>query len=666
MFYLRDIFFFAVVAAVLGTLSQRVWRRTGALSGLEAVVGTAGFVLGGTGLLVWLSGSLVGVGTASVACFFVPCLAVAWWSRKSRRTPESRGVWRSFSLEEKLLALYLAFVFATTFALTLAPPVGLDYDSLMYHLAAPAQYLRHGRIVQLSYDHHTYFPLNTEMLFLLGLKLSGPVLAKLFHWLMLPLCCLTLIGVAERHWSRRAGLLGAALFASLPLVQIEATTAYIDLALVAFTLLAFASLLRWMHGNDNKNHSDNGGKNKNEEERNSKSDGRWLVLCGVWCGFCLGTKYFGLIPLFWMVVAALGVMGKRRAWQLKPLLSLIGLALLIGGGWYARNFWWTGNPVFPFAYGIFGGRGWTAPMAADYTASVSAFGFGRSPLDLVWLPWRFSMSPLNVGANAQGLTFGQPFWPLTDALLDNGQTGLFEVRGLIFNSFLGPALLAFGAPVLLARGKPSALRFVGWSLLFFGLVWALSSQTIRYALPIFALLCWPCGWGLQLYASRSAVLKGVSRLFLVAWLLWAPALTLWQNRGVWSVVAGTQTPIEYSMRFAPGFAAMQWASQNTPPDARFAVYAEPRTFYLDRDYFWADAVNNTLIDYGAIRSARDWVNALRGQKATHIFLNLEPGLNAGYGVVPPQLPQALAQGLVREVFRTRHYLVLEIVQLVSP
>jgi hypothetical protein len=650
MFYARDIFFFALILGFLATLSQRVWRRSEALSGLESTVYTTGFMLGSTGFLVWLSGSLVGVGTASIACFFVPCLVVAWWSRKSRRTAKSRGIWRSFSPEEKLLACYLAFVFATTFALTLAPPVGLDYDSLMYHLAAPAQYLRHGRITALPYDHHTFFPLNTEMLFLLGLKLSGPVLAKLFHWLMLPLCCLTLIGVAERHWSQRAGLLGAALFASLPLVQTEATTAYIDLALVAFTLLAFSSLLRWMHDNDGS-----------RSESGRKGDGRWLLQCGVWCGFCLGTKYFGLIPLFWMVVAVVAVMGKRRAWQMKPLLSLIGVALLVGGGWYARNFWWTGNPVFPFAYGIFGGRGWTAPMAADYTASVSAFGFGHSPIDLVWLPWRLSMSPLNVGVNAQGLTFGQPFWPLLGAPVDNGHTGLFEVRGLILNSFLGPALLAFGAPVLLARRKPFALRFIGWSLLFFALVWAFSSQTIRYALPIFALLCWPCGWGLEFYASRSPVLKGVSRLFLVAWLLWTPVLTVWQNRAVLTVVAGIQTPIEYSMRFAPGFKAMQEASQKTPPNSRFAVYAEPRTFYLDRDYFWADAVNNTLIDYNAIHNARDWINALRAQRATHIFINLHPELNAGYGVVPPQLPEALAQGLVREVFRTRRYLVLEIV-----
>jgi hypothetical protein len=70
-----------------------------------------------------------------------------------------------------------------------------------------------------------------EMLFLLGLALQGPVLAKLFHWLMLPLCCFALIALGRRHLTTRAGLFGAALFASIPLVQSEATTAYVDLGL---------------------------------------------------------------------------------------------------------------------------------------------------------------------------------------------------------------------------------------------------------------------------------------------------------------------------------------------------------------------------------------------------------------------------------------------------
>ncbi len=648
MFYLRDVAIFAFVLALLAVLSARVWRRVESLGAVEAWALTTGFMLGSCGLLTWLSGTFIGVGIGSVACFFVPCALVFWWSCASSESAPRRIVapknvalasWKSFARVEKLLTFYLLAVFAVTFALCLAPPVGNDYDSLMYHLAAPAQYLRNGKIGILPYDHHTFFPFLAEMWFLLGLKLSGAVLAKLFHWLMLPLCCATIFAVGARHVSRRSGLLGAALFAAIPLVQTEATTAYIDLALVAFTLLAFLCFLGWKNGDD----------------------ARWIWACGVFCGFGVGTKYFGLIPLFWLLGALMWTMAQRRAWRTRTLLSMLFLAILCGGGWYLRNVFWTGNPVFPFAYGAFGGRGWTEEMAKNYATDVGNFGFGRNPLDLAWLPWRVSMSPLNVGADAQNRVAGIPFWPFGDALLDNGKTGFFEVRGLLFTSFLGPALLAFGAPILLVRGKPHVLSFIGWSALFFALVWAFSSQTIRYALPLLALLCWPCGWAMEFYARRSAVLKWTSLSFFATWIAWTPALTLWQNRAVLPVVTGVQSPNEYSMRRFAGFAAMSWASQNTPQNARFAVYGEPRCFHLERDYFWADAPQNLLIDYAKIRSARELVSALKTHGATHVLWNSQPERNGGFGGAPPFFQDAIASGMLRPMFDRNGYFVYEIV-----
>jgi hypothetical protein len=339
------------------------------------------------------------------------------------------------------LVLYLVAVFLITFVLTLAPPNGADYDSLTYHLAAPAQYLRFGRIVDLPYDHHTYFPFTMEMLFLFGLALQGPVLAKLFHWLMLPLCCFALVAMGRRHLTTRAGLFGAALFASIPLVQSEATTAYVDLGFTAFVLLAFLCFANWLSSHDG------------EENSNVTNDSWWLASSGAFCGFAIGTKYLGFLTFGWLGLWALGTMIRRRNFQVKPLLLFAVFAIVLGGGWYVRNWLWTGNPVFPFAYEIFGGRGWTAQMAADYTRDQAVYGFGRSPSDWLWLPWRFSMTPLNtLFMTTQGLAVvPQPFWPVSDVVLDNGLTGRFEVAPLMLVSIVGPALLAFGAPLLFVQ-----------------------------------------------------------------------------------------------------------------------------------------------------------------------------------------------------------------------
>jgi hypothetical protein len=257
MHYLADVGIFVVIllAFCIPTAINISSRRR---SGLESVVFSA-YILA---LLACML-AVVGHGSGALGNDLE---RVVWWCSvfallgyagdaiwdAERRSKATFFFTRSLQLLRNLrgvnlaLALYLVVVFLITFLLTLAPPNGADYDSLTYHLAAPAQYLRVGGIVELPYDHHTYFPFTMEMLFLLGLALKGPVLAKLFHWLMLPLCCFALIAMGRRHLTTRAGLFGAALFASIPLVQSEATTAYVDLGFTAFVLLAFLCFANWL------------------------------------------------------------------------------------------------------------------------------------------------------------------------------------------------------------------------------------------------------------------------------------------------------------------------------------------------------------------------------------------------------------------------------------
>ncbi|MDQ3812964.1 MAG: glycosyltransferase family 39 protein, partial [Armatimonadota bacterium] len=480
-----------------------------------------------------------------------------------------------------------------TFVLTLTPPSAADYDSLTYHLAAPRQYLIRGRITELPYDHHSYFPFTMEMLYLFGLSMRGPVLAKLFHWLMLPLSCAALVAMGRRHLSLRAGLFGAALFASLPVVQAEASTAYIDLGLTAFTLLAFLCMANWL----------------------STRDGWWLVWSGVFAAFCMGTKYLGVLTFGWLLAWAIGRMLAQRKLQVKPLATCAVWAVVLGGGWYVRNWYWTGNPVFPFAYEIFDGRGWSLDMAKAYTADQLKYGFGRTLIDWLWLSWRMAMTPLNAlvyDPVAGFLIMPQPFWPWSSQPLNNpAQLGLFETPGNLSQTVLGPALLAFGAPLVLIRRKPSIVGFILWSFAFFSLFWCLTGQYLRYLIPAFALLCLACGWGVCRYLQASAVLKWTTAGVLVLWFALTPALTLWNARRSFAVIAGRETPAEYLARTFPGYEAMSRASTNTPRTARFAVYGEPRTFYLEREYFWADDPHNNLIDYSRVKTGAYLVRVLQ-------------------------------------------------------
>ncbi len=657
MFYLRDAAIFALFLVVITLSAREVWRRADALSRLEAWALVCALTVGISGLLIWICGSAFGVGKSLAACLLVVPMACVVWSRRTAKSCTSstrierlsvRETWRAFAFDEKLLALYAFVVCALTFALCLAPPNGGDYDSLVYHLAAPAQYIRAGQIIELPYDHHTYFPFTLEMLYMIGLLWSGPVLAKLFHWLMLPLICALLIGTSTRYVTRRAGLAASAIWCSLPLVMWEASTAYIDLALVAFTLGALWCFFRWSEGTSST-----------RCEMQTPRDARWLWLCGAMCGFCLGVKYTGVVTVFWLLCAIVFVMLRARKIEAKPILAFVGVTLLLGGGWYGRNALWTGNPVFPFAYEVFGGEGWTAEMARRYTQEQQILGFGKAPVDILLLPWRLSMTPLSVGVDSNGLAGGQPFWPLLGGLANNNQTGLFEVRGLLLVSFIGPILLALGAPLLFARQKPSWIRFCGWNVLYFGVVWIVSTQTFRYGLPLFMLICVVCGYGFALFGTRSSVLRWTANLALCAWLLWSAAFSNYAARNAWNVVAGKRTPESYLAATVAPYRIMQWMNLHLPLNAVVAVYAEPRCFYLQRAYFWADPYQNTL--FPADGSPDALLDALKSRGATHVLLNRGAVRNFGVGGAPPQFA-AIAPEKLKVLRETPNYIVFEIVR----
>ncbi len=639
MFYLADVAIILLVAVALIGASWAIADERRSL--LEnTALGAAAWV-GGLALLLALAGHFFSI-TLAPWLLFIPLLLPI--VRFKVVLKNARIAWHGLGrlqAIDRLILIYLLLLSGLTLFLTLAPPHANDYDSLVYHLAAPQRYLLDGRITELPYDHHTYFPFAMEMFFAVGLKLSGPVLAKLFHWLMLPFCFLTIIAIGLRHASLRGGLLAATLFASIPIVLVEATTAYIDLGLTFFVLAAFLCFINWLQ----------------------TRQAFWLLWSGVMCGFACNMKYFGVLFFGWLLLWAIGDMAKRKEFQLKPLLGFCALTAVLGGFYYIRNWIWVGNPVYPFAYEIFGGKGWTLEMAQAYARDQEAFGFGRSPLDLLLLPFRAAWSPLNFLFNTgQGIAiFPRPYWPFIDLPLENsGMTGRFETAGHVLQTVVGPALLAFGVPILFLKNKPIAVRFLLWSFLFFWVFWAVSSQQLRYLIPTLALLGVACGWGMTRMQERGVLLKWVVGVTLVAWLLFVPRLTLWRLGDVVPVAAGQANPQEYVERMFGGYNAMDWASKNTDENALFAIFGEPRNYYLKRRYFWGDDAHNNLLDFSKMQTGREFIAQLKEQGATHVLWNTRAAQNGGFGGPPPQIEEAVAQGLLTEIYESRGYRVLKI------
>jgi 4-amino-4-deoxy-L-arabinose transferase-like glycosyltransferase len=98
-------------------------------------------------------------------------------------------------------------------------------------------------------------------------------------------------------------------------------------------------------------------------------------------GLALGTKH--TVLGFWGLLLA-GILGwhlvttRRWAKEALPHAALwSGLSLAIAAPWYVKSWLYTGNPVYPFFFGLFGGRYWNAENAVQYAQDQAQFGIGK-------------------------------------------------------------------------------------------------------------------------------------------------------------------------------------------------------------------------------------------------------------------------------------------------
>ncbi|GBC95633.1 hypothetical protein HRbin16_01425 [bacterium HR16] len=592
-----------VLLAWAGSRWCRLWRLpfTDAgerlAFGLALSTGALSYLVLAVGLLGWLQKGVLWL------LFAVILLAggAAWWrvrAFKEEAQPFSWRMWLPFAI---LAVLVLPMV--------VSPPAATDWDGLAYHLAAPAIWLREGRIGYIPFMHQSNFPFVMEMQYLWALGIgSGAGGAKVFHWATLLLTLGAVFAFARR--TGFAGSWAAASLVSVPVVLWEASVAYADLATTAYTLLCL--LAAW-------NAAGEGG---------APTRRRWLALAGLMGGLALGTKMTALGSVGLLAVLLAWESVRRRPIRLVEIAGCVGIALLVGAPWYIKTYVYTGNPVYPYFYELFGGRNWTAENARIYREAQLAFGLGREPYQLL-------MSPFN-------LTF---FWSrFFDPLPFVGSAGFVYLAGLI--------------PLFFARRLPGVAR---WWILFslISLVlWFVLMQQVRYLMTIFPLVSLWCGWlAVQTERRWTARAMQAAIVLQVLWCavgfssLWGRVLTVWKD--------GAPAYLE---RALPGvWQACEWINRNTPREAGVILYDETRGFYLQRRYLWGNPGHHTLIDYDSFTDGDMLVRALHRMGYQVVLQNLAfapPGSEGEHW--RRLLMDAIKRGALVERFRDRSVVVLEI------
>jgi hypothetical protein len=321
--------------------------------------------------VLWLvSAFAMGVGIVAIACL---CLGLAGWLNRAsgaallgcgcamslRRVARAWDITTTWLRDRAgwswLLVLLVPVVALCLTGTTVLPGIlfGFDepagYDAVGYHLQVPREWFEMGRVEPLWHNTFSLHPMLVEMHYLLAMHLrggpwAGMYLAQLMHAAMCLAVPVAVYGTVRPMGALRATLAALAC-ASVPWVPMLGAVAYNEGALMLFTILALACMLR----------------------------DRWLV-GGALLGFACGTKYTGFVTALALVPVVCGVTGlifpRERFAQLRGAAIALGVGLLVASPWLIRNAAWTsGNPVFPLLADALGKARWDEGQVQRFNAA---------------------------------------------------------------------------------------------------------------------------------------------------------------------------------------------------------------------------------------------------------------------------------------------------------
>jgi len=466
----------------------------------------AGFLLAATHLLnptnIWLL----------LILLTVP--AVRWVSLPFKALT---GKARLVSAEISFPILIIVPVVLLNLLWAVAPEI--QYDASNYHLAVPRIYLANSGFVNLQYFFHSYFFRFVEMLFTLGLALSGPAAAKFmsFGFGLIATCCVFVLG--KLVFDTGTGAWAAALFYTTPIVSWLSGTADNDLAVAMFLTAALIAFLKF---------------------RESEEGVGALYIAALLAGATIATKVDGAFGLVLLAAVVFWRYPKTKTMTVCAILFLV-----VSLPWYAMTFYWTGNPVFPLLNGFF-----KSPLWAIENRVMNArdFGIGTGFDSLARLPFRL--------------------------IFDTSRFGEAAPRGTAGIALL----LAFPFTVMLWRNRNKGAVFLIATSLIYMLLWAYSFQYLRYYTQILPVICVLAA--ATIFYFRTTVWLAVALVLQFAAV--PPQFWNIPERFPITVALGQETREHFMQRTLTPYNAVQYLNSVTKAEDRvLGVEADQMRFYLN-------------------------------------------------------------------------------------
>ncbi len=376
-------------------------------------------------------------------------LVVVVWCRPKGLLYSSNNVEQAFS---PALLLFIPFALLAFFH-AWAPESSADGAG--YHLAMVARYFRAHGFERITTNMYASLSGGMEMLFLPAFIVGRHSAAALVHFAFSIALALSMLAYGRRIGKPWVGVAGAFLTFASPIVGIDGSSAYNDVAVAAVAFSVFYWLEIWDE---------------------SRSD-LMLVPVGLLAGYAYAVKYTAFVMLLF---ALLFVVWRGRRW--KAVLLVTACALPMIAPWMIKNWINVWNPVAPFGNAIF--RNPYVHISFERTLSENLRHYN--------LPkWTLPLEATMRGASTGGI-IGPVFLIAPLALLALRQRA-------------GRRLLAAGALLLATYFFNIENRMLIPCLPFFSLSMALAldfSPALLMVLMLFhAITSWPVG--IRVYASPS-------------------------------------------------------------------------------------------------------------------------------------------------------------------
>ena len=356
------------------------------------------------------------------------------------------------------------------------------------------------------------------------------------------------------------------------------------------------------------------------------------------------TQALAVAGVMLLAAALVTIREKRNARQF-ALAALV--TLIVGGPWYLKSYLLTGNPVYPFAYEVFGGKLWSYEQAHAYEAHQLAFGYGAMPPEAELqhvAAWRKRF----VGPR-------EPYKWLIGPILLTVRPWEFAVdRSRVHQTLLihwiGPLYLPL-ILLLLFWDRPRAVSIILWLFLPLWVWWFYSMQYARYLLPSLILLAPVAGYSLSRLLARRGIVATATGTIAGLWALFALLPLYLSFAMAWPAISGQTTWDQYLTRVLDVYEPSKYISTYLADDAIIATYGEPRGYYFQRALIWADPGHSLLFPYATMQNAEDLMAAYHRLGITHVLVNrLHVGGPAEKKSQPLELVhEATEAGLLRAV-----------------